>query len=234
MDANLAHKAENKSFEEPCLNLISKKADGSMRDALSLLDQVIAYCEDDINIKNAVKDIYAKSLFNTQEEGLTQFSKINIIDKYDIKLINSWYLRSRVHNGVNGYHLVNLYRINSTDNYFLIKSGWVPLDKNISRTFPYMDTTFIGRLIEYDIQGIGQDDIPGSEYLFRVDKSFIENEYQINLPDYYLVLTEGCGSGVECINLNEPYDAPHLSYAFQWLFFGITLSVVILRKNKLI
>ena len=189
---------------------------------------------DDIYTKNTVKDIYAKSLFNTQEKGLTQFSKINIIDKYDISLINSWYLRSRVHNGVSGYHLVNLYRTNSTDNYFLIKSGWVPLDKNISRTFPYMDPTFTGRLIEYDIQGIGQDDIPGSEYLFRVDKSFIENEFQINLPDYYLVLTENCGSGVECINLNEPYDAPHLSYAFQWLFFGITLSVVILRKNKLI
>ena len=189
---------------------------------------------DDINTKNAVKDIYAKSLFNTQEEGLTQFSKINIIDKYDIKLINSWYLRSRVHNGVNGYHLVNLYRINSTDNYFLIKSGWVPLDKNISKTFLYVDPSFIGRLIEYDIQGIGQDDIPGSEYLFRVDKSFIENEYQITLPDYYLVLTEDCGSGVECINLKDPYDAPHLSYAFQWLFFGITFSVVILRKNKLI
>ena len=189
---------------------------------------------DDINIKNAVKDIYAKSLFNAQEEGLTQFSKINIIDKYDINIINSWYLRSRVHNGVNGYHLVNLYRINSTDNYFLIKSGWVPLDKNISKTFLHADPSFIGRLIEYDIQGIGQDDIPGSEYLFRVDKSFIENEYQITLPDYYLVLTEDCGSGVECINLKDPYDAPHLSYAFQWLFFGITFSVVILRKNKLI
>ena len=189
---------------------------------------------DEINSNNIEKEIYADNLFYANQKGLSQFSKVNIADKYDITFIKSWYLRSRVHNGESGYHLVNLYSINSTNNYFIVKSGWVPLDKNASRTFSYEEPSFTGRLMEYDIQGIGQDDIPGSEYLFRIDKLFIENEYQIILPNYYLVLTESCGSGVECINLEKPYDAPHLSYAFQWLFFAITFSVVILRKNKLI
>ena len=82
----------------------------------------------------------------------------------------------------------------------------MPLDKNIDRTFLNEKTIFIGRLIKYDRQTFGQDDIPNSEYLFRVDKEFIENETQTNLPNFYITLTESCGSGVECINLTDPYD----------------------------
>lgn len=37
-------KAEEKNYEENALNLIARKADGSMRDALSLLDQCISFC----------------------------------------------------------------------------------------------------------------------------------------------------------------------------------------------
>ena len=81
-----------------------------------------------------------------------------------------------------------------------MKNGWVPLDKNIDRTFLNEKTIFIGRLIKYDRQTFGQDDIPNSEYLFRVDKEFIENETQTNLPNFYITLTKSCGSGVECIN----------------------------------
>lgn len=44
--AQLQHicQTENIAFEAPALDLISHAADGSMRDALSLLDQAIAYC----------------------------------------------------------------------------------------------------------------------------------------------------------------------------------------------
>ena len=139
---------------------------------------------DEINSNNIEKVIYADNLFYAYQKGLSQFSKVNISDKYDITFIKSWYLRSRVHNGESGYHLVNLYTINSTNNYFIVKNGWVPLDKNASRTFPYEEPSFIGRLIEYDIQGIGQDDIPGSEYLFRIDKSFIDPEVYLYTKKY--------------------------------------------------
>ncbi|MDH5629876.1 MAG: DNA polymerase III subunit gamma/tau [Gammaproteobacteria bacterium] len=41
-------KDESITFEEAALEIISKAADGSMRDALSLLDQAIAFCNQDI------------------------------------------------------------------------------------------------------------------------------------------------------------------------------------------
>ncbi len=41
---------ENILFENPALDLIAKAADGSMRDALSLLDQTIAYCGANITL----------------------------------------------------------------------------------------------------------------------------------------------------------------------------------------
>jgi DNA polymerase-3 subunit gamma/tau len=42
---------ENINFEEEALQLIAKKADGSMRDSLSLLDQVIAYSGDKLEVE---------------------------------------------------------------------------------------------------------------------------------------------------------------------------------------
>lgn len=41
--------AENIEYDMPALHLLAKAADGSMRDALSLLDQTIAYCQNKIN-----------------------------------------------------------------------------------------------------------------------------------------------------------------------------------------
>ena len=151
----------------------------------------------------------------------------------NIDLVRTWYLRSRVHNGENGYHLVSLYGT-ELEEYFLVNNGWVPLNKNADKTFLYKNPNFKGRLLNYDIQGVGQDDIPDSDYLFRIDKSFIESETGVDLPEFYIVLIDDCGSGVECINLEEPYDAPHLSYAFQWAFFALCLTIVVLRKNNLL
>ena len=116
----------------------------------------------------------------------------------------------------------------------VVNRGWVPLDYDLNSIDKYENYKYIGKLINYDTQTLGQDDVPQSNYLFRIDKLFIENDQSISLPKFYITLTEECGRNIECINLTEPYDAPHLSYAFQWLFFAICLSIVILRKNKLI
>ena len=48
-------KAEEIEFEESALNPIAKGADGSMRDALSLLDQAIAFCGDKIETKSVLE-----------------------------------------------------------------------------------------------------------------------------------------------------------------------------------
>src|SRR5579883_2865550 len=42
-------KTENIAHEMPALELLSEAADGSMRDALSLLDQAIAYCGNQVS-----------------------------------------------------------------------------------------------------------------------------------------------------------------------------------------
>ena len=187
---------------------------------------------DSIDSKDFINEISVSELYDLNK--FEEFTKIQLFENLEnIDLVRTWYLRSRVHNGENGYHLVSLYRTN-LDEYFLINNGWVPLNKNADETFLYKNPVFRGRLLNYDIQGVGQDDIPDSEYLFRIDKSFIETETGVNLPEFYIVLVDDCGSGVECVNLEEPYDAPHLSYAFQWAFFALCLTIVVLRKNNLI
>jgi len=76
---------EDRTFDEICLKLISRKADGSMRDALSLLDQVIAYCNDSIDVKNVSEaiglidnSIYSRVLFFILKSDLSKIlSTIN-------------------------------------------------------------------------------------------------------------------------------------------------------------
>jgi len=163
--------------------------------------------------------------------NLSEFQYIQIDD--NISLIDTWLLRSRVHNGQNGYNRIDLIS-DSFKNYMVVNRGWVPLDFDLDSINKFEDVKYIGKLMNYDTQTVGQDDIPNSNYLFRIDNLFIENEKNINLQNFYITLTEECGNNIECINLTEPYDAPHLSYAFQWLFFALCLTIVILRKNKLI
>ena len=187
---------------------------------------------DSIDSKDFINEISVSDLYDLNK--FEEFTKIQLTENLEnIDLVRTWYLRSRVHNGENGYHLVSLYET-ELEEYFLINNGWVPLNKNADKTFLYKNPIFKGRLLNYDIQGVGQDYIPDSDYLFRIDKSFIESETGVVLPEFYIVLIDDCGSGVECINLEEPYDAPHLSYAFQWAFFALCLTIVVLRKNNLI
>ena len=49
--------SEKKEFDELGLELIARKADGSMRDALGYLDQVMNYCEDNIDLESIQKTL---------------------------------------------------------------------------------------------------------------------------------------------------------------------------------
>ena len=193
--------------------------------------QLSSYYDDLNNLENLSKHENLLDMTISDVNNLSEFQYIQIDET--TSLLNTWLLRSRVHNGQNGYNRIDLISDNN-NNYMIVNRGWVPLDFNLDSIDKFEDIKYIGKLMTYDTQTIGQDDIPQSNYLFRVDKLFIENEKNIALQKYYITLTEECGNNIECINLTEPYDAPHLSYAFQWLFFAICLSIVILRKNKLI
>ena len=193
--------------------------------------QISSHYEDANNLENLNEYQNLLRVSISDVNNLSEFQYIQIDET--IYLMDTWLLRSRVHNGQNGYHRIDLIS-DSYSNYMVVNRGWVPLDFDLDSIDKSEDYKYIGKLMYYDTQTIGQDDIPQSNYLFRIDKLFIENEMNITLKKFYITLTDECGNNIECINLTEPYDAPHLSYAFQWLFFAICLSIVILRKNKLI
>ena len=193
--------------------------------------QISSHYDDTNNLESLTQYENLLEVSISDVNNLSEFQYIQIDET--ISLLDTWLLRSRVHNGENGYNRIDLISDNYS-NYMIVNRGWVPLDFNLDSIDKFEDIKYIGKLMTYDTQTIGQDDISQSNYLFRVDKLFIENEKNIALQKYYITLTEECGNNIECINLTEPYDAPHLSYAFQWLFFAICLSIVILRKNKLI
>ena len=193
--------------------------------------QLSSHYDDTNNLKslNEYENLLKVSISDIN--NLSEYQYIQIDD--NISLIHTWLLRSRVNNGQNGYNRIDLIS-DSYTNYMVVNRGWVQLDFDLDSINKFEDLKYIGKLMNYDTQTIGQDDIPNSNYLFRIDNLFIENEKNINLQNFYITLTEKCGKNIECINLTEPYDAPHLSYAFQWLFFALCLTIVILRKNKLI
>ena len=193
--------------------------------------QISSHYDDTNNLESLTQYENLLEVSISDVNNLSEFQYIQIDET--TSLLDTWLLRSRVHNGKNGYNRIDLISDNYS-NYMIVNRGWVPLDFNLDSIDKFEDIKYIGKLMTYDTQTIGQDDISQSNYLFRVDKLFIENEKNIALQKYYITLTEECGNNIECINLTEPYDAPHLSYAFQWLFFAICLSIVILRKNKLI
>ena len=193
--------------------------------------QLTSHYDDTNNLEKLTKYENILEVSITDVNSLSEYQYIQIDE--DISLLHTWLLRSRVHNGQNGYNRIDLIS-DIYSNYMVVNRGWVPLDFDLDSIDKYEQFKYIGKLMSYNTQTIGQDDVPQSDYLFRIDKSFIENDKNITLQKYYLTLTEECGINIECINLTEPYDAPHLSYAFQWLFFAICLTIVILRKNKLI
>ncbi len=70
-------KAENFNISKGSIFLIAKKADGSMRDALSLLDQVIAYCGDSFEHEKVISclGIIRSELFFQFTDVLTPVKK---------------------------------------------------------------------------------------------------------------------------------------------------------------
>lgn len=193
--------------------------------------QLNSYREDKSNLE---------SLLDNSNKYLIELSEVNKYKQFDtitiyepLAIEKTWFLRSRVLNGQSGYNLIHLVT-NNDGNSLIVNRGWVPIESTIDQFVEEKYSDYTGKLLFYDKQTIGQDDIVGSDFLFRIDKTFIESEINAKLPEYYLVLIENCGMKIECIDITQPYDAPHLSYSFQWLFFAICLTIVIFRKNKLI
>lgn len=193
--------------------------------------QLNSYREDKSNLESLLDNSNKYVIELSEVNKYKQFDTITIFEPLAIE--KTWFLRSRVLNGQSGYNLIHLVT-NNNGNSLIVNRGWVPIESTINQFVEQKYSDYTGKLLYYNEQTIGQDDIVGSDFLFRIDKTFIESEMNVKLPEYYLVLTENCGMKIECIDITQPYDAPHLSYSFQWLFFAICLTIVIFRKNKLI
>ena len=193
--------------------------------------QLNSYREDKSNLESLLDNSNKYLIELSEVNKYKQFDTITIFEPLAIE--KTWFLRSRVLNGQSGYNLIHLVT-NNNGNSLIVNRGWVPIESTIDQFVEQKYSDYKGKLLYYNEQTIGQDDIVGSDFLFRIDKTFIESEMNVKLPEYYLVLTENCGMKIECIDITQPYDAPHLSYSFQWLFFAICLTIVIFRKNKLI
>jgi cytochrome oxidase assembly protein ShyY1 len=193
--------------------------------------QLNSYREDKSNLESLLDNSNKYVIELSEVNNYKQFDTITIYESLTIE--KTWFLRSRVLNGQSGYNLINLVT-NNDGNSLIVNRGWVPIESTLDQFVEKKYSDYTGKLLFYNEQTVGQDDIVGSDFLFRIDKSFLESEMNVKLPEYYLVLTENCGIKIECIDITQPYDAPHLSYSFQWLFFAICLTIVIFRKNKLI
>jgi len=193
--------------------------------------QLNSYREDKSSLESLLDNSNRYVIELSEVNNYKQFDTITIYESLTIE--KTWFLRSRVLNGQSGYNLINLVT-NNDGNSLIVNRGWVPIESTLDQFIEQKYSDYTGKLLFYNEQTVGQDDIVGSDFLFRIDKSFLESEMNVTLPEYYLVLTENCGMKIECIDITQPYDAPHLSYSFQWLFFAICLTIVIFRKNKLI
>lgn len=113
-------------FDDESVSLISRKADGSMRDALSLLDQVIAFCGDKIEYKSVADALglinsdlffdFTESVFEKNEElmvkTLSKFLEFGV-PAYEVINGISQHVRNLMYAGLkNGDLLLDLNKDN--------------------------------------------------------------------------------------------------------------------------
>jgi DNA polymerase-3 subunit gamma/tau len=94
--------------EEPALHLIAEKADGGLRDSLSLFDQLVSYCDKNITYAKAVenlnildKDFYFKIMDSVIDQDM-----IGALNYYD-EIVNNGFEGQLFLNGLSE-HLRNL------------------------------------------------------------------------------------------------------------------------------
>ena len=140
-------KKENIVFDNESISLISRKADGSMRDALSLLDQVIAFCGEKIEYKSVMEALglissdlffdFTKSIFDKNEEIL-----VNTLAKF----LEFGVPASEVLNGIS-QHVRNLM-------YAGLENGDSLLDLNQENKIKYVEEA--SRFNRMDLLRMGQ------------------------------------------------------------------------------
>ena len=90
---------ENITYEEDALNVIAEKADGGMRDALSIFDQAVSFCQGNITYQKVIEDLNvldSENYFKIIDLSLeNQVSDVMVL------------LNSVISKGFDGGHLIN-------------------------------------------------------------------------------------------------------------------------------
>ena len=150
-------KKEEINFDKESLKIIAQKADGSMRDALSILDQMICYCDNEMTYKKIEKalGIVSDDLYLTM---------LKCIGKRDIESILS-ILQNIINNGVSINNLI---------------SGFANFIRNC---LYYISTSKTDRSFDKIEELISKKDIPFKELdLLRILDVCLK--FQINMKNY--------------------------------------------------
>ncbi len=90
---------ENVTYEEEALNVIAEKADGGMRDALSIFDQTVSFCQGNITYEKVLEDLNvldAENYFRIVDHSLeNQVAEVMVL------------LNNIINKGFDGGHLIN-------------------------------------------------------------------------------------------------------------------------------
>ena len=173
---------ENIKYEELALNMIAKKADGSVRDALSILDRIISYSKDLISydiVKESLGIIEDDIYINLLDSIIDSDQNSLIIKVKDI--IDSGYSIENFIGGFNSF-LCNglLYMSGYKKEEFLSESieKWLNSKKDIINSIDLMRIIEEVQKFEINSKNLLQPDI-ALEALF-VKLSIMENTVQIS------------------------------------------------------
>ena len=161
-------KNEKIKSDQDSLQIISRKADGSMRDALSILDQVISYCGTDISYDKTVSALgvipndlyfeYTESLII--KDGTLLLNVLERFSRYGVPA-------AEVVNGINN-HIKNLL-------YSKISNGVDYLDMNQESKNSYLEHS--GKWDNRDLLRITQILSDVSSYINRSDDPYLILEF---------------------------------------------------------
>ena len=112
---------QNISFEVEALNLIAEKADGAIRDALSLFDQLAISCANNLNLENISKslNVINNSLYFDLTDEILKKNISGVLIKIE-NIIESGYDLYDLITGMNN-HYRNLLLCSETDSDFLFE-----------------------------------------------------------------------------------------------------------------
>ena len=134
-------KEENFNISNNCLYLISKKADGSMRDALSLLEQVVSFCGKDFSEKNItdalgiisndlfflLTDAIISKNYENMIKTLGLFSKTGVSPSEILVGIRN-HLKNLIYAGISNGRLISDLNIEDKKRYVEESRRWNRLD----------------------------------------------------------------------------------------------------------